>query len=117
MQHTKLKIERRKRRQRHIRKRLIGTGERPRLSVFRSNTNIYAQIIDDFEGRTLVAACSRSKDTGGGNKAAAEIVGTTLAEQALQHGINTVCFDRGGYRFHGRVKALAEAARKAGLKF
>ena len=103
-----------------IRKRLEGTGERPRLNVFRSLKHIYAQIIDDAQGRTLAAASSAASDLslrGGANVAAARAVGKQIGEQALAHGIRQVTFDRGGYRYHGRVKALADAAREAGLQF
>jgi len=105
-----------------VRKKVIGTPDRPRLTVFRSHKNIYAQIIDDQAGRTLVAASSREKPlceelANCGNREAAQAVGTALANKAVEAGIQTVVFDRNGYRFHGRVKELAEAARKAGLKF
>jgi large subunit ribosomal protein L18 len=104
-----------------IRKRLTGTETRPRLCVFRSNKHIYAQIVDDSNGRTLVAASSRDSDAkndkGGGNVAAAKTVGTIVAKRAIDKGIQAVLFDRGGYLYHGRVKALADAAREAGLKF
>ena len=103
-----------------IRKRLEGTGERPRLNIFRSLNHIYAQIIDDTQGRTLVAANSLASDSsvhGGGNVAAARTVGKQIGEKALAQGIRQVAFDRGGYRYHGRVKALADAAREAGLQF
>ena len=105
-----------------IRKRLSGSPVRPRLAVFRSNKHIYAQIIDDAKGTTLTAACSRDVDAkkdlkGGGNIAAAKAVGKLVAERAKAKGIEAVLFDRGGYIYHGRVKALAEAAREAGLKF
>lgn len=110
------------RRRSHVRKKVVGTPERPRLSVFRSNRQIYAQIIDDTAGATLVSACSlvsasRGKAAGGGNKKEAEKIGEAIAKQAMSVGIKCVCFDRGSYRFHGRIKALAEAARKAGLVF
>ena len=109
----------RRKRHRRVRARLSGTPERPRLNVFRSEANIYAQIIDDSKGMTLVSASSLDKDvTGyGGNAAAAEAVGRLVAERALAKGIETVVFDRGGYLYHGRVKALAEGAREGGLKF
>ena len=104
-----------------IRKRLSGTEARPRLCVFRSNKHIYAQIVDDSKGQTLVAASSRDADAkggkGGGNIAAAKTVGKIMAKRAQDKGIQGVLFDRGGYIYHGRVKALAEAAREAGLKF
>jgi large subunit ribosomal protein L18 len=102
-----------------IRKRLQGTGERPRLNIFRSLKHIYAQIIDDTQGRTLVAASSLAPDSSvhGANVAAARAVGKQIGELALAQGIRQVAFDRGGYRYHGRVKALADAAREAGLQF
>jgi len=105
-----------------VRKKVFGTPDRPRLTVFRSNRQIYAQIIDDAAGATLVSASTRAKDIrdqlpSGGNKKAAQIVGEAIAKQALGVGIKCVCFDRNRYKFHGRTKALAEAARKAGLVF
>jgi len=105
-----------------IRSRLFGTAERPRLSVFRSDKHIYAQIIDDYAGQTLVSASSvKTEDRGelknGGNIAAAKKVGIAIAVKAKEKGIAAVCFDRGGRRYHGRVKALADAAREGGLKF
>src|SRR5213083_1029537 len=105
-----------------IRKRLMGSSARPRLAVFRSNKHIYAQIIDDSKGTTLLAASSldgsAKKDLkSGSNMAAAKAVGKLVAERAKAQGIEAVLFDRGGYLYHGRVKALAEAAREAGLKF
>jgi len=110
------------RRKYHVRKKVFGTPDRPRLSVFRSNKHIYAQIIDDVAAVTLVSASTRAKDlrdrlSNGGNTKAAQLVGEALAKQALKVGIKCVCFDRGRYKFHGRVKALAEAARKAELVF
>jgi large subunit ribosomal protein L18 len=101
-----------------IRRRVKGTTERPRLAVFRSVKHIYAQVIDDFSGRTLVAASSNEKSAAnGGNVAGAKSVGKSVAERAQEKGIKSVVFDRGGYLYHGRVKALAEAARAAGLEF
>ena len=103
-----------------IRKRLKGTAERPRLSVFRSNKDIYAQIIDDMSGVTLVAASSREKDSKNAKGKKVEVsksVGKQLAEKAMSAGIKVVVFDRGGYLYHGRVKALAEGAREGGLQF
>ena len=103
-----------------IRKNISGTASIPRLNVFRSNTNIYAQIIDDEKGITLVSASSIDKDLkieNGSNIEAAKQVGTLVAKRAKELKIEAVVFDRGGYLFHGRVKALADAARKAGLKF
>ena len=113
---------RRLRRKRHVRKRVTGTPDRPRLTVSRSHKNIYAQIVDDTVGRTLVAASTREKPlrerlTAGGNRAAAVVVGSALAAKAVEAGIRKVVFDRNGYPFHGRVKELAEAARKGGLEF
>jgi large subunit ribosomal protein L18 len=110
------------RRRNHVRKTVQGTRERPRLSVFRSNRHIYAQIIDDTAGVTLVAASTQLKVVRElvaktGNKKAAEAVGDTLAKKALDVGIKCVCFDRNRFRYHGRVKSLADAARKAGLAF
>jgi large subunit ribosomal protein L18 len=111
-----------KRRKHHVRKKVVGTPDRPRLSVFRSNKHIYAQIIDDAAGMTLVSASTKSKGLRdklacGGNKKAADMVGEAIAKQALGVGIKCVCFDRSSYRYHGRVKSLAEAARKGGLAF
>ena len=101
-----------------VRGKISGTAERPRLSVFRSEKNIYAQIIDDVAGNTLVAASSVEKDFGpGSNKEAARKVGKLIAERAVAKGIEEVVFDRGGYIYHGRVKELAEGAREGGLKF
>jgi large subunit ribosomal protein L18 len=99
-----------------IRRKLAGTTERPRLNVYRSLNNIYAQVIDDQKGETLVSASSIKMKTGG-NVAAAKEIGKTVAELAVQQGIKKVVFDRGGYLYHGRVKALADAARAAGLEF
>lgn len=122
MKAIKKKLIRRKKRHYRIRKVVIGTKERPRLSVYRSLKNIYCQLIDDIEGITLVSASSLSKDireklSYGGNKKAAEIVGEKIAIEAINRGIKSAVFDRGGYKFHGRVKALAEGARKNGLNF
>ena len=102
-----------------IRRKLAGTAERPRLAVFRSVAHIYAQIIDDAAGATLVSASSVDKQcrTNGGNVAAAKTIGRLVAERAKAKGIQRVVFDRGGYPYHGRVKALADAARAAGLEF
>ena len=110
------------RRRYHVRKKVLGTRDKPRLSVFRSNRHIYAQIIDDVAGVTLASASTRTKGlrdqlSNSGNKKAAEIVGEAVAKQALSVGINCICFDRNRYKYHGRVKALAEAARKAGMVF
>ena len=102
-----------------VRGKISGTAERPRLNVFRSLNHIYAQLIDDVKGVTIVAASSVEKDFGenGGNKAAARKVGETLAKRALEKGIECVVFDRGGYIYHGRVQELADGAREGGLKF
>ncbi len=105
-----------------VRKQINGTPERPRFCVYRSLKNISVQIIDDVNGKTLVAASTLDKEVKeqcsyGGNKDAAKIVGAVAAKRALEKGIETVCFDRGGYLYHGRVKELADAARDAGLKF
>jgi large subunit ribosomal protein L18 len=105
-----------------MRKRVVGTSERPRLCVHRSSRHIRAQVIDDIAGRTLVSASSLDKQVraairGGGNIAASKVVGKAIAERAKAKGIEQVVFDRGGYQYHGRVQALAESAREAGLKF
>lgn len=109
----------RKRVHSRIRKKIQGTGERPRLNIFRSLNHIYAQIIDDVKGVTLVSASSLDKEIrkAGGNAAGAKSVGTEIAKRAKSQGIETVVYDRGGYNYHGRVKVLADAAREAGLKF
>lgn len=110
----------RQKRHLRIRQTLVGTAEKPRLNVFRSNKQIYAQIIDDKTGKTLCSASSLDKEIdikNGSNVAAATEVGTLVAKRALALNIEAVVFDRGGYLYHGRVKALAEAARAAGLKF
>lgn len=112
--------DRRVKRHLRVRKNLIGTPEKPRLCVFRSNKNISAQIIDDVNGNTLVSASTLEKELkgeSGGNKEAAKKVGELIAKRALDNGIENVAFDRGGFLYHGRVKELAEGAREAGLKF
>ena len=113
------KIERRQRIKYRIRKIVSGTPEKPRLVVFRSNSEIYAQIVDDTKGVTLVAASSRDKDlkATGTKTEKAKQVGGAIAKKALAAGIETISFDRGGYLYHGRVKSLAEGAREGGLKF
>lgn len=114
------RAEARVRRHKRIRKKISGTAERPRLSVYRSEKNIYAQIIDDVAGNTIVAASSLDKEFDmkiGSNKEAARKVGEVIAKKALEKGITEVVFDRGGYIYHGRVAELATAAREAGLKF
>jgi large subunit ribosomal protein L18 len=104
-----------------IRKKMEGTAERPRLNVYRSLNHIYVQVIDDLSGKTLVSASTaegkKETRTKGGNVASAKVVGKTIAERAKAKGVTKVVFDRGGYIYHGRVKALADAAREAGLKF
>ncbi len=101
-----------------IREKVTGTAERPRLNVYRSLNHIYAQLIDDMEGQTIVSASTRqAKIKTGGNLAAAKEVGKAIAEKAKAKGVDKVVFDRGGYLYHGRIKALADAAREAGLKF
>ncbi|MBI3995410.1 MAG: 50S ribosomal protein L18 [Nitrospirae bacterium] len=122
MLNVQLKVESRMRRHRRVRQTVVGVPHRPRLVVFRSNLHIYAQIIDDLAGKTLVSASTLDPDCkksiGRGNNAkAAEAVGQLVAKRALAKNIKTVVFDRGGYLFHGRVKALADAARQGGLIF
>jgi large subunit ribosomal protein L18 len=118
---TKDKQTARARRHFRVRKKVAGTAERPRLAVFRSNKHISAQVIDDRSGRTLASASSLEKslrEAGGtGNKAAAAAVGRLVAERAKAAGVDTVVFDRGGFQYHGRVAAVADAAREAGLEF
>jgi large subunit ribosomal protein L18 len=113
------KVEKRNKIKRRVRKNIFGSSERPRLSVFRSNKQIYAQIIDDVKGITLASASSyKSKDVEGKSKSEqAIIVGKELAEKAAKAGVESVVFDRNGYQYHGRVKSLAEGAREGGLKF
>ena len=113
------KNEIRQRIHKRIRRKVSGTAERPRLAVFRSVAHIYAQLIDDARGQTMVSASSVEKATrtNGGNVAAAKAIGKAIAERAKDKGIKSVVFDRGGYIYHGRVKALADAAREAGLEF
>ena len=116
------KQKRLQRRKWSVRARVFGTEQRPRLSVFRSDKHIYAQVIDDIAGKTLVAASSTHDDVrgdlaNGGNVDAAKRVGKSIAERAIAAGISAVAFDRGGRQYHGRVKALADAAREGGLKF
>jgi large subunit ribosomal protein L18 len=112
------KSDRRQRIRFRIRKSISGTAANPRLSVFRSNKEIYAQLIDDVNGVTLLAASSREKGIGKGtNTEIATAVGKLVAEKALKAGVDVVTFDRGGYLYHGRIKSLAEGARAAGLKF
>ena len=119
MDKLKAKKAKLQRRQRRVRGKVAGTPERPRLRVTRSNTNIYAQVIDDVAGNTLVAASSLDKEIegNGGNKTAARAVGKLVAERCKAKGIDKVVFDRGGYLYHGRVAELAEGAREGGLEF
>jgi large subunit ribosomal protein L18 len=120
MDQQKTKHRRQQRRRNHVRRSILGTAERPRLTVFRSSKHIYAQLIDDITGVTLASSSSRAKDASlayGGNIKASQVVGKKLAEQALAKGIKLAAFDRGHYRYHGRIKALADAAREGGLKF
>ncbi|MFD1408353.1 50S ribosomal protein L18 [Kroppenstedtia eburnea] len=112
----------RKRRHVRVRKKVMGTPDRPRLNVFRSSNNIYAQVIDDVQGNTLASASTldaevKAKGIHGGNAEAARKVGELVAKRAGEKGIDQVIFDRGGYLYHGRIKALAEGAREGGLKF
>ncbi|NLX61428.1 MAG: 50S ribosomal protein L18 [Tissierellia bacterium] len=114
--------ELRKKRHRRVRKKINGTPERPRLNIYKSNSHIYAQIINDVDGHTLVAASTLDKELKGklsstSNKEAARLVGELIGKRALEKGIEKVVFDRSGYIYHGRVKELAEGAREAGLKF
>ena len=119
------KDDRRHRIQLRQRKRIAGTSDRPRLSIFRSVGHIYAQVIDDLSGRTLAAASSVdpnlngafAKGIGGGNVKGAEAIGKAIAERSIEKGIKRVVFDRGGFLYHGRIRAVADAARKAGLEF
>ena len=122
MNHQKGKLKAQLRRRQHVRRRVIGTAERPRLTVFRSSKHIYAQLIDDHTGVTLAAASSVVPDVRtavkyGGNIKAAQAVGKKLAEVAKEKGLLKAAFDRGHYKYHGRVKALADAAREGGLQF
>lgn len=122
MRKDMIKIARAARRKQRVRKKVTGTPERPRLAVSRSHRNISAQIIDDLAGRTLCAVDTRAADLRdqvnyGGNRTAAAVAGKLLAEKAKQAGVELVSFDRRGCKFHGRIKALADAAREAGLKF
>ena len=121
MDNAKINKQRRSRRKMRVRKGVLGTSERPRLTVTRSLQHIYAQLIDDVAGRTLVEASSVAKELRGalkygGNKVAAGAVGKLLGQRALVKGIKAAVFDRNGYKFHGRIKVLADAAREAGLK-
>jgi large subunit ribosomal protein L18 len=122
MDRNKIKVVGRQKRRMRIRKKVMGTPQRPRLSVFRSARHIYAQVIDDLAGKTLAQASTKDRVVAEqlkrtGNKAAATAVGQAVAERARAVHVDKVVFDRGGYRYHGRVRELAEAARKAGLSF
>lgn len=120
MKKNMLKTTQRQRRKRGIRKRVFGTPARPRLTIFRSSRHIYAQVIDDLKGHTLVSASTAEKNNKaehGGNCDAAKLIGKAIAERAKDKGIATVTFDRNGFRYHGRVRAIAEAAREGGLTF
>ncbi|MEY3206490.1 MAG: hypothetical protein RLZZ21_2821 [Planctomycetota bacterium] len=122
MEHARTILRQRLRRRHRVRRFIRGTAERPRLTVFRTDKHIYAQVIDDATGRTLASASSRDKQLRdsvafGGNKQAAEAIGRAVAERAKAAGVTQVCFDRGEFKYHGRVAALADAARAAGLEF
>ncbi|MFM8578287.1 MAG: 50S ribosomal protein L18 [Planctomycetaceae bacterium] len=122
MDHARAILRQRTRRRFRVRRKLKGTAERPRLSVFRTHKHIYAQVIDDTTGKTIASASSvdsqlREACGFGGNRQAAEAIGKALAERARAAGVQKVCFDRGSFRYHGRVAALADAARAAGLEF
>lgn len=120
MREAEIRSRRRNRRRKGIRKRVAGEPARPRLAVRRSLRHIYAQVIDDLAGRTIVSASTRESAlsaAGSGNAAAAAAVGKAIAQRARQAGLSRVAFDRGGFRYHGRVKALADAAREEGLQF
>jgi large subunit ribosomal protein L18 len=119
MDRARQRVEARGRIRERIRRKVTGTSERPRLAVFRSLKSIYAQVIDDSTGTTIVSASSLEKDAGakGGNTAAAKAVGALIAKKAKDKGVTRVVFDRGGYLYHGNIKALADAARENGLEF
>ena len=122
MDHSRSILRQRMRRRHRVRRHIRGTAERPRLAVFRTHKHIYAQLIDDAAGKTLVSASTMDKQIRGGlgfggNKQAAEAIGRAVAERAIAAGVKKICFDRGEFRYHGRVAALADAARAAGLEF
>ena len=119
MDRAKHRVESRGRIRERIRRKVLGTAERPRLAVFKSLKHIYVQVIDDAAGKTLVAASTRDKDSSakGANAAAAKAVGAAIAKKAKDKGVTRVVFDRGGYLYHGNIKALADAARENGLEF
>jgi large subunit ribosomal protein L18 len=114
---TNVKQQGRIRRHRRVRKKIVGTPERPRLAIYRSNRHIYAQVIDDVAGRTVAAASTLGEGAKGDPKEQAKAVGKAVASAAKDAGISTVTFDRGGFRYHGRVQAVAEGAREGGLEF
>jgi large subunit ribosomal protein L18 len=122
MDHSRSILRQRQRRRFRVRRSIRGTTDRPRLTIFRTHKHIYAQVVDDSTGRTLASASSMDKALRdglgfGGNKQAAEAIGKAVAERAKAAGVSQVCFDRGSFRYHGRVAALADAARAAGLQF
>jgi large subunit ribosomal protein L18 len=122
MEHARTILRQRTRRRHRVRRFIRGTAERPRLTVFRSHKHIYAQVIDDASGRTLASASTRDRELRdgvgfGGNRQAAEAIGRAVADRARAAGVKQVCFDRGSFKYHGRVAALADAARSAGLEF
>lgn len=122
MEHARTILRQRTRRRHRVRRFIRGTADRPRLTVFRSHKHIYVQIIDDASGKTLASASTRDRELRdgvgfGGNRQAAEVIGRAVAERARAAGVTKVCFDRGNFRYHGRVAALADAARSAGLEF
>jgi len=114
---AKRKVQGRKRRHNRVRKKVVGTAERPRLAVYRSNRHMYAQVIDDFAGRTLASASTlKDSESSDDRLSAAKAVGEAIADRAKSAGVTSVTFDRGGFRYHGRVKAIAEGAREGGLE-
>jgi large subunit ribosomal protein L18 len=119
MDRAKLRVEARDRIRQRIRRKVLGTAERPRLAVFKSLKHVYVQVIDDASGKTIISASTRDKDASakGANAAAAKAVGAAIAKKAKDKGITRVVFDRGGYLYHGNIKALADAARENGLEF
>ena len=114
---ARAKVRRLRRRHRRVRKKVVGTSARPRLAVYRSNRHIYAQLIDDYAGRTLAFASTLGHGAGGSPKERAKGVGLALARKAKEAGVGKVTFDRGGFKYHGRVAAVAEGAREGGLEF
>ena len=114
---TNTKVRSRRRRHLRVRKKVVGTAERPRLAVFRSNRHIYAQLIDDMQGRTIASASTLNGGNGADPKEAAKAVGSAVAARAKEAGVKRATFDRGGFMYHGRIQALADAAREGGLEF